>query len=100
MDGEGSVHTVHVERLQLDHIAQPALDRSLECKLERGGQFWAIGRKDQLQHAAAKVRPVHAFARVSKDQLFEHGADVFVVAGRGRAPPAIDVKGKVNVHGK
>jgi hypothetical protein len=84
--------------MDLDHIRQPLLQTRLNSELQRGRQFGAIRRKNQLQNPAAKIGPVDPFASIGEEELLDHVADVILIAGLGGAPAVIEIEWKIDIH--
>jgi hypothetical protein len=51
-----------------------------------------------LQQAAAEVRAIDTLARIGKEQLLYHVADVLIIVGDGGPTATIEVKRKVYIH--
>src|SRR5262245_40754046 len=81
---------VHVD--QIDDVAQPALQRRLQCELHGGRELRTVWGKHELQNPAAEIRTVYALARAGKHELLDHVADVIVRVRRRSASSDIQVE--------
>ena len=82
-DAQGGVFVRHVDRIDLDEIAEILLERTLDEVLRGRGELVAVRREDQTQQAAAEVGPIDPFARRGEKHLLDQVADVRVVVDLG-----------------
>src|ERR1700675_103060 len=81
------IHGLHVDVAQLDEIAQPALESSLNGELHGRCELRAVWREYEWEQSAAEIWPVHSLARIRENELLDHVADVISLVCR-RSPPA------------
>src|SRR6266487_4983372 len=97
-DIQRRLKTGDFKRLHLDHITQPALECSLQGKLQGRCQFWTIGVEDQLPYTAAKIGPVNPLTRIGEQQLIDHLLNMLIIVNSGGMTTAVKLDWKVNVH--
>src|SRR5690606_33139040 len=73
----------HLDAFDRDQIAEDRLERGLDEELRAGRQLRAVGREDQLEDAAAPVRPHDALAGAGQEHLPDQIAHV-LLGGRVR----------------
>ena len=79
-DAQNGIFVRHIDRIDLDQIAEVLLERALHEVLGGGGEFVAVRRKNQTKQAAPEVRTVDPFARRGEEHLLDQVADVRVVS--------------------
>src|SRR5581483_6563230 len=93
------VLAVHFDRLDLDEVPQPLLQRAGHERLRRRVDRLVRGGERHAQQAAAEVRPVDPFARRCEQHLLDHVADVAVGRRVRLAAAPGHVEGEGELHG-
>src|SRR5215213_10147742 len=76
LDQEVRVLGLRLDSIDLDHVAEPTLERRHDGELEGGGEFLAPGCEDELEDTAAEVGPVEALAGIGEEELLDHVANM------------------------
>ena len=84
-DAQGGIFILHLDRIDLDEIAEVLLERSLDEILGGGGELVAIRREDELEQTAPEVGAIDPFARRGEKHLLDQVANVRVVVDLGGA---------------
>src|SRR5262249_23531980 len=99
-DAECRVDVRHLDRAQLDPVAEPLLERGLHGELGRGGERVAVGREHELHEPAPERGPVDALAGAREEDLPDQVAEVLVVGALAGASASAESEREVDVHGQ
>src|SRR5262249_23490351 len=84
--------------LNIDHIAQIALKRSLQRELHRRRPLRTIGREHELHHPTSEVGSVDTLSGHGEEQLLDHLADMALVIDVRCAAARVELEWKTNLH--
>jgi hypothetical protein len=83
--------------IQLNEVAQPTLERTLNGRLQCRYQLVGVGLKYQLQQTATEIGPIHSLPRIREQDLLDELPDMGIPIDERRPAAIREFPGEVNM---
>jgi hypothetical protein len=95
---ERTFRAAHLDRLQLNAVAEILLKGGLQSKLQSRRELGAVRLENHLQQTTSESGAIHAFTGIREKQLLDQVANVAIVTRVSRAAASVDLEREFDVH--